>query len=297
MNNFEPQMKELVEPASSAHSSDLGENRDDLGTDLLRTRVSYPQLEQMLIDESQLDIQNKLFDQSGSVFILIKGVLPYIDYFLFDKVFKNKQIPVTLLEVRFVYIEGSYSLILGFEKLPHLQIFKKEISKGTFKYIFEPDYELLYIKFRSVKQMECHQNLQNKLIQTKIGVEDDKKDGLPYYSSKFVACVLRGLTKGLIPRLENYLSKYDIWFKLGTLCCFRNHYFCLLYLKCIEDAESVCILLGKIRGMQFPVKVHIHSESSRKRIFKKKSYFYKLFKDNEELSKQEGNLNQTNHSL
>ena len=65
------------------------------------------------------------------------------------------------------------------------------------------------------------------------------------------------------------------------MCCYRQNYFCLLHVNCIEDAENVCILLKKIKNNQFPVKSHIHSKSSKQRTFKKKNFFYKLFKENE----------------
>lgn len=280
IDNLRPKIEALVEPPSRAQSSDLGEDNEAMASDLVSKRVTYSQIESMLVDENAIQVVEG--NEGEGKTVLVKGVMPYIDYFMFDKVIEDFEINVSLAEVRFLFFQGVYSVVLGFEKSSHVETIKKEIYRGTFKFVFKPDHALLHVRIAPKSTRAPKLSLRDEMIEIKQQLEGEKPEAFQYYSSNFVACVLRKMSKSFVPRLTMFLSKHNITHKLGVLCTFRNHQFCLLFLNCIEDAENVCILLKKIRNMQFPVKAHIHQMSCRRRTQKKKNFFYKLFRDERE---------------
>jgi hypothetical protein len=270
----------------------MGEDNQNKASDLVRNRVTFTQIENMLVDETQIRVINKGSQLKGEGrLVLVQSVLPYIDYFLFNKILEDFELELMLSEMRFIFYQGQYSLVLGFEKSRDYKVFLKQIARGTFKYVFAEQHKVLEIEILPKKESQKKITLRDRLIEMKKRIEEDTEGQLDYYSSNFVACVLRGISTSTVSKLTTVLSKHGILHRLGMICRFRGHQFGLLFLECIDDAENVCVLLKKLRNLQFPIKANIHKMSARARKLKKSNIFYKLFKEGEGMQKESGNAN------
>jgi hypothetical protein len=270
-----------VAEASSGKTSELRETGDKGDFDRPKLdRMCAKFVERLLIDAGCLeelsppsthprDTQRDSFEQnSGKKILMLTKISSDVTYYKFRAFFEGLNVLPDLLDVRFCFYKGKYSLILHFLREKEAARFYSCCDRrlSNFTKTFGDKYEAFFVKKREAGHSDGAGPVTN--VTQFIGRVFKRPQRLSdnFYGDDFVGVVVRHLheqfdAKNVVEKLQK--SKIDV--RILEEATFRDLSFCLLRVDTIDDAENACQFLHRRVIFNNKLKCSIHPASNYSR--------------------------------